>query len=167
MVRKVLVSACLLGQRVRYDGGDARVASEVLERWAAEGRILPFCPEVAGGLPTPRPPAELQGGDGAAVLEGRARVRTRAEDVTAAFLAGAEAAAGAACAQAAVAAVLKDGSPSCATRRVHDGSFEGRRLPGVGVTAARLRAEGLRVFSEDELEAADAWLRAREAAEPR
>ncbi len=167
MVPKVLVSACLLGQRVRYDGRDARIASEVLERWAAEGRLVPFCPEVAGGLPTPRPPAEIQGGDGPEVLTGRAQVRTRTKDVTEAFLAGAEVALAAARAQGVVAAVLKDRSPSCATRFVYDGSFSGRRVPGMGVTAARLVAEGIRVFSEEEVEEADAWLASLSERAPR
>src|SRR5688572_6402988 len=58
---KVLVSACLLGERVRYNGADARCPSDVLERWAREGRLVPFCPEVAGGLPVPRPAAEIGG----------------------------------------------------------------------------------------------------------
>lgn len=165
-LERVLVSACLLGQAVRYDGRDARASSGVLERWAAEGRIVPFCPEVAGGLGVPRPPAELRGGDGAEVLRGGARVRTRREDVTEAFLAGAEAALAAAKSQGVVAAVLKDRSPSCASRFVFDGSFTGRLVKGVGVTAARLAAEGIRVFSEAELEEADGWLRALGGAGP-
>lgn len=157
-MKKVLVSACLLGQRVRYDGRDARAPSAILDRWAEEGRIVPFCPEVAGGLPTPRPPAEIQGGDGAVVLAGRARVATRTEDVTEFFVAGAEAALAAARAQGVVAAVLKERSPSCASRSLYDGSFAGRLRPGRGVTAALLASEGLRIFSEEELEEADAFL---------
>lgn len=162
MMKKVLVSACLLGQRVRYDGRDARVQSRILARWQAEGRIVPFCPEVAGGLPTPRPPAELQGGDGWAVLAGGARVATREKDVTAAFLAGADAALHAARAAGVEVAVLKERSPSCASHFVYDGSFRGRLVAGRGVTAARLESEGIRVFSEEELEEADACLRALE-----
>lgn len=158
-MEKVLVSACLLGQPVRYDGRDARVESGILERWRAEGRIVSICPEVAGGLPTPRPPAEIQGGDGATVLSGKARVATRSADVTEAFLAGAEAALRLARAHGIRVAVLKDRSPSCASRIVYDGSFAGRAIPGLGVTAARLSAEGIRVFSENEFEAADALLR--------
>lgn len=158
-MKKVLVSACLLGQRVRYDGGDdARVEDEVLARWSAEGRVVPFCPEVAGGLSIPRPPAEIRGGDGRDVLAGRARVTTRERDVTEAFLAGAEAALRVARAQGVVAAVLKDRSPSCASRALYDGSFSGRRRPGMGVTAARLEAAGIRVFSEAEIAEARAFL---------
>ena len=62
-LERILVSSCLLGERVRYDGADANAASAALDRWQAEGRLVPFCPEVAGGLPVPRPPAEIDGGD--------------------------------------------------------------------------------------------------------
>src|SRR5919198_2406857 len=87
---RVLVSACLLGERVRYDGRDARCASDVLDRWAREGRLVPFCPEVAGGFPVPRPAAEIHGGDGRSVLTGLARVRDVAgRDVTSLFEQGA------------------------------------------------------------------------------
>ena len=86
---KILVSACLLGQMVRYDGGTCTVESEILQRWAAEGLVIPFCPEVAGGLQVPRPPAEIRGAGGKAVLDGAGRVVTKAgADVTQAFLGG-------------------------------------------------------------------------------
>lgn len=160
---KVLVSACLLGERVRYNGADARCASDVLERWAREGRLLPFCPEVAGGLPVPRPAAEIGEGDGRAVLSGAARVRDQAgRDLTGFFREGARAALEAARAQGARLAVLKDGSPSCGTAAIYDGTFSGTRRAGPGVTAALLEENGIRVFSERQLELADAWLRARE-----
>lgn len=82
---KVLVSACLLGQPVRYDGR-ASGHPDLLQRWQAEGRVVPLCPEVAGGLPTPRPPAEIPGGQGGEVLDGLAQVVTvSGEDVSAAF----------------------------------------------------------------------------------
>lgn len=160
---KVLVSACLLGERVRYDGRDARCDDDVLARWAREGRLVPFCPEVAGGLGVPRPAAEIQGGDGADVLAGRAAVRDRAgRDLTSAFLQGAEGALAAARTAGARVAVLKDGSPSCGTAAIHDGTFAGARRPGPGVTAARLRAAGLLVFGEDDLARADEAVRALE-----
>jgi uncharacterized protein YbbK (DUF523 family) len=168
MVR-VLVSACLLGEAVRHDGRDARCAHPVLERWAREGRLVALCPEVAGGLGVPRPPAELQGGDGHAVLQGSARVVTRdGDDVTEAYRRGAAQALDAARAAGARVAILKDGSPSCGTRTIHDGRFAGTTRPGRGVTAALLEAAGLRVFSEQELDAARAYLERLEAdtAEP-
>jgi uncharacterized protein YbbK (DUF523 family) len=154
MVR-VLVSACLLGQRVRHDGGDARSASAVLARWTAEGRVVPLCPEVAGGLPVPRPPAEIRGRGGAAVLEATAQVVTRAgADVTDAFLRGAQEALAVAWRDGLKVAVLKEGSPSCGSTAIHDGTFTARRVPGQGVTAALLRRSGIQVFSEHELEEA-------------
>src|SRR5688572_3379415 len=158
MVR-VLVSACLLGERVRYDGADARSGSTILGTWLAEGRVVPFCPEVAGGLGVPRPPAEIQGDGGAAVLDGSARITTReGADVTDGFLRGARRALEAATAAGARVAVLKQGSPSCGSGAIHDGSFSGRRRPGQGVTAALLARHGIRVFSDREIDEAAAYL---------
>ena len=157
---RVLVSACLLGEKVRYNGADAASASAILEGWRAEGRIVAFCPEVAGGLGVPRPAAEIRGQDGGAVLDGTGHVVTVAgEDVTPAFRRGAELAVEAALAQGARLAVLKEGSPSCGSGTIHDGSFTGGRKPGPGVTAALLERRGLRVFSELALEQAAQYLR--------
>jgi uncharacterized protein YbbK (DUF523 family) len=153
---KILISACLLGERVRYHGGDAALSDAILDRWRREGRLVPFCPEVAGGLSVPRPPAEIQGAGGLAVLARTARVVTSGgADVTDAFRAGARAALDAAVREEARIAVLKDGSPSCGSRTIYDGSFGGRRRPGAGVTAALLAGGQVRVFNEHELEAAD------------
>jgi uncharacterized protein YbbK (DUF523 family) len=159
MVR-VLVSACLLGEKVRYNGAAATAGSPILTRWLAENRVVPFCPEVAGGLGVPRPAAELQHGTAADVLEGRAFVRTASgDDVTGAFVAGARGALERARREGARVAVLKDGSPSCASSYLYDGSFSGVRRPGAGVTADLLQRNGIRVFSERELPAADACVR--------
>ena len=88
-MQKILVSRCLLGHRVRYDGG-AHGPFDLLERWQREGRVVALCPEVAGGLSTPRPPAEIPGGQGGQVLDGERPVLTvDGEDVSAAFLDGA------------------------------------------------------------------------------
>jgi uncharacterized protein YbbK (DUF523 family) len=160
---KVLVSACLLGERVRYHGEDAPCPSEILDRWKAEGRLVSACPEMAGGLPVPRPPAEITGGDGYAVLKQEAIVGdSTGVDVTEAFLLGARATLELALASGARLAVLKDGSPSCATSYIHDGSFRGQRGPGQGVTTALLSQAGIRVFSERQLEDAAAYLLALE-----
>lgn len=156
---KVLVSSCLLGANVRYHGGSARCDSPILQRWVTEGRVVDACPEVAGGLSVPRPPAEIVGGDGVQVLNGPARVVTReGADVTAAFRAGAEHAVGIARSQAIRVAVLKSRSPSCASTHVYDGSFTGHLHDGDGVTAAALTHAGVRVFDELHLEDADALL---------
>jgi uncharacterized protein YbbK (DUF523 family) len=156
---KVLVSACLLGERVRFHGGDASCASEVLDRWAAEGRIVPVCPEVAAGLPVPRPPAEIAGGDGRAVLRRDACVTdSTGTDVTDLFVRGARLTLEAAASSGAQLAVLKDGSPSCGSSYIHDGTFRGQRVEGTGVTAAVLSQAGIRVFNERQWEEAARYL---------
>ncbi len=159
-MEKILVSRCLLGHAVRYDGG-AHGPLDLLLRWQAEGRVVALCPELAGGLPTPRPPAEIPGGQGGAVLDGLATVRTQAGvDVGAAFRAGAAAALALVREHGIRLAVLKARSPSCGNRETYDGSFGGRRVAGEGVAAAALRRAGVQVFSEEELDAAARALRA-------
>lgn len=152
---RILVSACLLGEAVRYDGRAKALDDSVLARLQRQGRVVAFCPECAGGLGVPRPPAEIRGGDGDAVLDGRARVETNAGvDVTAAFVAGAEAALALCRKHDVHVAVLTESSPSCGSRRVYDGSFRRRAIGGAGVTAALLRREGIEVYSQFELAAA-------------
>ncbi|MEF9386444.1 DUF523 domain-containing protein [Ralstonia solanacearum species complex bacterium KE056] len=140
-VHRVLVSACLLGQPVRYDGGTVIVEGGILARWQMEGRIVPMCPEMAGGLPVPRLPAEIHGeGGGAAVLRGTARVvEHHGHDVTDAFVR---------------VAVLTERSPSCGSTFLYDGSFTDQLRHGEGVTAALLRQHGIRVFSQHQLDEA-------------
>ena len=160
-MERILVSSCLLGERVRYDGGACPCRHPVLERWLAEGRVVPFCPELAAGLPVPRPAAEIAPGcGGERVLAGQGRVLDRfGNDLTEAFLDGARRALAAARAGGARVAVFKEGSPSCGVTRIYDGTFGSVQVPGLGVTAALLRAGGLLVFGEDSLEQADAELR--------
>jgi len=156
---RVLVSACLLGEKVRYNGADARRPAAVLDGWSAEGRVVAFCPEVAGGLGVPRPAAEIQGGDGRAVLSGAAAVRTKdGRDVTPAFLEGARLALEQARRSGARVAVLKEGSPSCGSGSIHDGTFSGRKKGGAGVTASLLEQNGIRVFSEGQIAEAAAYI---------
>jgi uncharacterized protein YbbK (DUF523 family) len=158
-VEQVLVSACLLGQRVRYNGRSADANDAILSRWVDEGRVVAFCPEVAGGLGVPRPAAEIDGGDGAAVIDGRALVVTQERtDLTDRFLRGAQLALDAAKAQGVRIAILKDGSPSCGSLSIYDGTFGGRTRPGPGVTAALLERHGIRVFSETMVEEAARYL---------
>jgi uncharacterized protein YbbK (DUF523 family) len=165
-VIKVLVSSCLLGECVRYNGGDARCDDEIVERWRAEGRLVPICPETVVGLPVPRPPAEIAGGDGMAVLRGKALVGdSTGRDLTELYVRGARAALTAARSNGARIAVLKDGSPSCATTYIHDGTFRAQRDRGQGVTAALLADAGISLFNEHQLEAAAACLARLEAEE--
>lgn len=159
-MRRILVSACLLGQPVRYDGGAKPLGHPALARWSAEGRVVPFCPECAAGLPTPRAAAEIAPGDDAeAVLAGHGRVYDRAgENRTDAFRAAARLALDAARAHGCGFALLTDRSPSCGSRSVHAGRFDGALRPGMGVTAALLAAHGVRVFAESEIDALAAAL---------
>lgn len=165
-MHRILVSACLLGHPVRYNGLDTKSDDGHLRRWVEEGRVVSVCPEVAGGLAVPRPPAEITGGGGGeAVLTGLARVIARTgADVTAEFVQGADLALAKAAEHGIRVAVLKEGSPSCGSSYSYDGSFSGARVPEPGVTTARLLAAGIRVFSEHELAAADACLRALDEA---
>jgi uncharacterized protein YbbK (DUF523 family) len=123
----VLVSACLLGQPVRYDGRHQQARHSVLARWLAQRRVLAVCPEVAGGLPV-RAPAEIVGGDALQVLAGQARVLdAQGVDVSAAFVRGARQALDLARLKGVRLAVLKDNSPSCGSRQVYDGRFRHTR----------------------------------------
>lgn len=136
----ILVSACLVGENCRYDGGNC--ANDKVRSFLAGQDYLPLCPEVLGGLPTPRQPAEIRGNQ---------VVDADGLDRSAAFRTGAEAVL-ALCQQHQIKlALLKEGSPSCGGSRVYDGSFSGRRIAGQGVTAALLRAHGIQVIGENDL----------------
>jgi uncharacterized protein YbbK (DUF523 family) len=146
----VLVSACLAGRACRFDGTASH--DDAVARLVAEGRAVLVCPEADGGLGTPRPPAELVGGDGHDVLQGRARVVTQAgQDVTEAYVKGARIALAAAQRAGATTAILKARSPSCGTGRVYDGTFSRSLAAGDGVTAALLEDHGIRVVSDEDL----------------
>ncbi len=144
-MKKTLVSACLLGTACRYDGKACRSAtSDSLE--AGGVVLLPFCPEVAGGLGIPREPAEICGGDGYDVLAGRARVVNRAGvDVTANYVAGARAACRLCQKEGIETAILRARSPSCGTTAIYDGYFRQKLRSGPGVTAALLQQNGVAV----------------------
>lgn len=160
----VLVSVCLIGRPVRCDGTHKRSASAVLHRWLSEGRVVPVCPEVAGGLPIPRPPAEITGGmGGAAVLAAFAKVVDPGlRDLSDKFISGARHALEQAKANGIRIAVLKEGSPSCGSSFIYDGQFNATRVHGQGVTASLLTSAGIRVFSEEQFEEASELLRSLE-----
>ncbi len=159
MKAKLLVSACLLGQRVRYDGDSKRIGDDRLSQWQDEGRLVVVCPEVAGGLPTPRPGAQVEGADGPAVHRGEARVLTAAGvDVTPEFVKGANVALKLAQDNDCQIALLKARSPSCGSRRGYDGTHTGNVIDGSGVTAALLSEHGIEVFNEEDLDAVQAAL---------
>jgi len=146
----VLLSACLAGVECTYK------AEGKTRRWAvdlvAQGRGVPVCPEVAGGLPVPRPEAEIRGGEGRDVLHGGARVvDVNGRDVTDAYLKGARIALTAARRTGARIAVLKARSPACGCGAIYDGTFGGVLRDGDGVAAAALKGEGVTVVSDEEV----------------
>lgn len=159
-MEKILISACLMGGLFRYDGKQKKLDHDLVRRWAAQERLVPFCPEVAGGLKIPRPPAQIVKGDGRDVLENKARVQTfTGEDVTRAFVAGALSALDLTRKHGIKIAILKAKSPSCGSDDIYDGTFENRLVPGMGVTTAVLRENGVCVFSELQIECVSIWLK--------
>lgn len=149
----ILVSACLLGEAVRYDGKTQRQQDPRIQSWLQKGYLLKQCPEVAGGLPIPRVPAEIQGGSGADVLAGRIVVLDKSHnDKSEAFILGARQSL-ALCQQYGIQlALLKSRSPSCGNDAIYDGSFNNRLVSGEGVTAALLKAHGIMVYNELEID---------------
>jgi uncharacterized protein YbbK (DUF523 family) len=140
----VLVSACLAGVPCRYDA-QAQTERSVADL-VGEGAAIAACPEVLGGLRTPRPPAEIVGGDGHDVLAGTARVVTAdGRDLTAEFLAGARAVADLATEHGVGHATLQDRSPSCGCGAVYDGTHTGRLVAGDGILTVLLRQRGVTV----------------------
>ena len=137
---KILVSACLLGEACKYNGGSNR--NEALLRFLEGHTVIPVCPEVLGGLPTPRLPAEIRGG---------VVIRSDGVSVDREYRAGALAALAVARREQPELVILQSRSPSCGVREIYDGSFSGKRIPGQGVTAALLTANGFRVLDVAEL----------------
>ena len=150
---KILVSACLLGKNVRYDSEILTNRPLILEEWEKQGIIIPICPEVAGGLPVPRPPAEIQEGDGNDVVNGTTRViDINGKDVTEAFITGAMEAKRLAEDNKVQYALLKARSPSCGSKMTYDGTFTGHLIEFQGVTAAVINRMGIRLFNEEEID---------------
>lgn len=144
----ILVSSCLLGHCTKYSGGHNRCA------FLAEKKdgILAVCPEVMGGLPTPRPPAEIVGGTGREVWSGHASIKAKTGiDVTREFTEGAKAVLALAKQHRVKYAVLKESSPSCGSSRIYDGTFSGTKIDGEGATVALLRAHGITVYSDEQI----------------
>lgn len=140
-MEKILISACLIGDKCRYDGhGNYNPRyQELLEKY----ELVPFCPEVEGGLPTPRIPSERKG-DKVFSQKGK--------DVTKNFLKGAELALNICKYLDIKYAILKEGSPSCGVTEIYDGNFTGRKIKGEGITAETLRKNGIKVYSENEID---------------
>lgn len=138
-----------MGLKTRYDGTD-KLCQKVKDL-VSEGVAVAFCPEQGGGLPTPRKPAEIAGGDGRDVVSGRARVLTEdGQDVTTQFLKGARGMLELAKTFHASKAILKALSPSCGVGAIYDGTFSGNIMEGDGVATALLKESGLKVVTEEE-----------------
>lgn len=146
----ILVSACLLGLRTKYNGGSNDIP--LLREYASRAQFIAFCPETMGGLPVPRSAAEITGGSGEDVLAGRSRVVNKlGEDVTEFFIRGAKSTAQLIAGHPVTAAVIKQRSPSCGSRQIYDGTFRHAVKPGRGVTAARLYQLGIPIYSEEDI----------------
>ncbi|MCG8618422.1 MAG: DUF523 domain-containing protein [Desulfobacterales bacterium] len=151
-MEKILISACLLGEAVRYDGKSQPLDHPYIKRLVSEGRLIPFCPEVEGGLPVPRPPAEISGGSAEDVLGGKAKIITGEGEVTDAFVAGAKKALDLVNRHGIRFALLKEKSPSCGSALIYDGSFRGKLVEGVGITTALLRKNEVAVYGESQID---------------
>ena len=138
---RILVSACLLGMRVRYDGQSR--PNEAVIALMKEHELIPVCAEVFGGLPTPRVPAERVG-DRVVTKDGR--------DVTQEYVRGAQEIARLAGLYGCTHAILKEKSPSCGNGHIYDGSFTGTLIPGQGMTARLLTQHGICVLGETDLQ---------------
>ena len=143
---KILISACLLGENCKYNGGnnaDAVCAGE-LAKLGQIYELIVVCPEYMGGLTTPREPAEI-------CPNGRVLTKFSGRDVTAEFLLGAQICADIARENDCKIAILKERSPSCGSGEIYDGSFTGRLIGGDGLTAAAIKNIGVRIFGESAL----------------
>lgn len=139
----LLISACLFGSNCKYSGGNNALPAAALARLKARYRLIPACPETAGGLPIPRQPSERIG----------ERVISKiGHDVTAEFEKGADVAIALARRYGCRKALLKANSPSCGSGRIYDGTFTGTLIDGDGAAAEKLRALGVAVYSEKELD---------------
>ena len=142
-MEKLLISACLAGENCKYSGGNNFIGETALASLGDKYELVSVCPEVMGGLSVPRCPCERIG----------ARVMNeRGEDVTAQFKAGAELTADICERQGVKKALLKEKSPSCGSGRIYDGTFSHTVIAGDGVTAQRLRALGIALYGESEIE---------------
>lgn len=159
-MNKILISACLLGHKVRYDGGDQLSNHPYIKKWQQENRLISVCPEVLGGLSIPRAPAETMPNHSAKdVFDKKAQVLTiDQKDVTDEYVLGAKKALKSAKEHQIKIAILKANSPSCGNKMVYDGTFSNRKIKGMGLTAYLLEENGIKVFNETEINEAFDYL---------
>lgn len=142
-MENLLISACLMGFECKYSGGSNALDGEKLEALKESFRLIPVCPESAGGLPTPRPPSERRDGK---------VINKLGQDVTEEYRKGAETALYLARRYGCACALLKERSPSCGSGEIYDGSFTGTLIPGDGVAAEKLKLAGISVYGESKTE---------------
>ena len=143
-MEKILISACLVGDKTKYDGTSNKDKNPFLEQLLEKYELVPFCPEVVGGLSIPRTPSERK----------KDQVyNKKGENVTKYFLEGAEKALDVCLYLGIRVAILKEASPSCGVHEIYNGRFNNVKMPGVGVTTELLKRKGIRVISENEIEA--------------
>lgn len=146
----ILVSSCLAGLEVRYNGTHS--LNNKISKLVDENKAVTICPELLGGFFTPREPAEIVDGEGGDVLDGRAKVVEKSgKDVTELYLKGAYATLEKALKINAAIVVLKEDSPSCGSSMIYNGHFKGEKIVGNGVTSALLKRNGFQVISEKQL----------------
>lgn len=141
-MKKILVSACLCGEACRYDGKSCLITDKHFLRLKDQGRLVPVCPEQLGGLDTPRNPCEIK--------DGRV-VSNIGCDCTEEYMRGAKKALEIAKANNVGFCILKSKSPSCGSKNVYDGTFSGRIIPGIGITAKLLSKNGFTVYDENQI----------------
>lgn len=140
-MEKILISACLVGDNVKYNGGNNK--HPLIEKLLEKYELVPFCPEVEGGLPIPRSSSEIK--------EGRV-INMDDEDVTDAFIKGAELAFNICLFLKIKKVILKERSPSCGVHEIYDGTFSHTVIKGMGVTANYLKEKGIAVYNENEID---------------
>lgn len=140
-MEKILISACLIGDKTRYDGKSNY--NPKIQQLMEKYELVPFCPEVEGGLKTPRDPSEIKG---------EQVISSKGKDVTYQYNKGAELALNICQFLNIKIAVLKEKSPSCGVHQIHDGSFSGKLTDGEGVTTSLLKRKGINVISEEEID---------------
>lgn len=147
----ILVSACLLGINCKYDGDNN--SHEGVKNYLRDKQFILVCPEQLGGLSTPRIPCEIVNGTGNEVLYNKCKVKNKeGMDMTKNFLKGAHETLKIAKLYGCKKAILKEGSPSCGSSKIYDGTFQGNKINGLGVTASILKNEGIDIISEKQLE---------------
>ncbi len=145
----ILISSCLAGLKVRYNGTDS--LDERIQQLVLENKAVTVCPELMGGFTTPREPAEIVGGDGGDVLDGKAIVVEKSGlDVTELYLKGAYATLHKALELGATKVILKEYSPSCGSAMIYNGNFNHTKISGIGVTTALLKRNNIDVISEED-----------------